>query len=166
MKRLKMKIVTNALLVLSVCTLAYSLPEDSQLPIQITSDTGGYDHQIGEGFYENNVVMTQGTLEIKSDHAKFTMKDDELDYVIATGKLIKIKYLPDKEKPWIFGEGEILEYFPKKNLLVLKNKAKIEQGEDIVEASRLEYNTVEQKVKALSGSKTDRVFFEIKPKGK
>lgn len=166
MKRFEMKIVINILLVLSLCSLSYSLPEDSDLPIQITSDSGGYDHQINEGFYENNVVMTQGTLEIKADYAKFIMVDDELDYVIANGKLLKIKYLPEEDKPWIFGEGEILEYFPKKNLLILKSKAKIEQGTDIVEASRLEYNTVEQKVKALSASKSDRVFFEVKPKGK
>ena len=166
MKQFMMKIIINTLLVVSLCSLSYSLPEDSNLPIQITSDSGGYDHQIKEGFYESNVVMTQGTLEIKADYAKFIMVDDELDYVVANGQLIKIKYLPEKDKPWVFGEGEILEYFPKKNLLILKNKAKIEQGTDIAEANRLEYNTVEQKVKALSENKQDRVFFEIKPKGK
>lgn len=167
MRRLKMKTVVSALWVTMLFSMAQALPEDSSLPIQITADNGGYDHQINEGFYEKNVVMVQGTLEIKADHAKFTMVDDELDLVIANGKLIKIKYLPEKDKAWVFGEGEILEYYPKKNLLILKKNAKLVQDTDIVEANVIEYNTLDKKVKALSGgNKSDRVFFEIKPKGK
>lgn len=167
MKPSKMTAAINALLVIALFSVAHALPEDSSLPIQITADTGGYDQKINEGFYESNVIMVQGTLEIHADYAKFTMVDDELDKVIANGKLIKIKYLPEKDKPWVFGEGEILEYFPKKNLLILKQNAKLTQDTDIVEANVIEYNTLDKKVKALStGNKADRVFFEIKPKGK
>lgn len=166
MKQLKMKRVISGLLMATMLSLVHALPEDSSMPIQITSDTGGYDHQINEGFYDNNVIMKQGTLEIKADHAQFKMLDDELDYVIARGKLIKVKYLPEKDKPWVYGEGEILEYFPKKNLLVLKVNAKLTQQDDMVEANRIEFNTLTKKVQALSDKKTDRVFFEIKPKGK
>lgn len=167
MKPLKMKTATSLLLISMMFSIANALPEDSSEPIQITADTGGYDHQINEGFYETNVVMVQGTLEIHADYAKFTMVDEELDHVIANGNLIKIKYLPEENKPWVFGEGEILEYFPKKNLLLLKKNAKLMQDTDIVEANVIEYNTIEKKVKALSGdNKSDRVFFEIKPKGK
>ena len=107
MKPSKMKITLSSLLAITLFSSAYALPEDSSLPIQITADTGGYDQKINEGFYDSNVIMTQGTLEIKADHAKFTMVNDELDQVIATGKLIKIKYLPEKNKPWVLGEGEI-----------------------------------------------------------
>ena len=167
MKPSKMKIALSSLLAITLFSSAYALPEDSSLPIQITADTGGYDQKINEGFYDSNVIMTQGTLEIKADHAKFTMVNDELDQVIATGKLIKIKYLPEKNKPWVLGEGEILEYFPKKNLLVLKKNAKLVQETDIVEANVIEYDTLNKKIKASGGNnKSDRVFFEIKPKGK
>lgn len=167
MKPSKMKVTLSSLFAMALFSVAHALPEDSSLPIQITADTGGYDQQINEGFYDSNVVMVQGTLEIQADHAKFTMVNDELDKVIANGKLIKIKYLPEKDKPWVFGEGEILEYFPKKNLLVLKKNAKLTQDTDIVEANVIEYDTLNKKVKALSGNnKSDRVFFEIKPKGK
>lgn len=168
MKQSKIKSVVNILLVaVFMVPIAQALPEDSSLPIQITADSGGYDQQINEGFYDSNVIMIQGTLEIHADHAKFVMVNDELDNVIATGKQIKIKYLPEKDKPWIFGEGEVLEYFPKKNLLVLKQNARLTQDTDIVEASTIEYNTLDKKVKALSdNNSSDRVFFEIKPKGK
>lgn len=167
MKPSKMKTAISSLFVMALFSVANALPEDSSLPIQITADTGGYDQAINEGFYDSNVIMVQGTLEIKADHAKFSMVDDELEKVIATGNLIKIKYLPEKDKPWIFGEGEVLEYFPKKNLLVLKKRAKLVQDTDIVEANVIEYDTLNKKVKALSGNnKSDRVFFEIKPKGK
>ncbi|GAA5093594.1 lipopolysaccharide transport periplasmic protein LptA [Wohlfahrtiimonas larvae] len=167
MKPSKMKTTLSLLLAITLFSTAHALPEDSSLPIQITADTGGYDQKLNEGFYDSNVVMVQGTLEIRADHAIFTMVDDELDKVVANGKLIKIKYLPEQDKPWVFGEGEILEYFPKKNLLILKQKAKLTQDTDIVEANAIEYDTLNKKVKALSGKdKSDRVFFEIKPKGK
>lgn len=167
MKPSKMKVTLSSLLMMALFSVADALPEDASLPIQITADTGGYDQQINEGFYDSNVTMTQGTLEIKADHAKFTMVEGELDKVIANGQLIKIKYLPEKDKPWVFGEGEILEYFPNKNLLILKKSAKLTQDTDIVEANVIEYDTLNKKVKALSGGKqSDRVFFEIKPKGK
>lgn len=168
MKRSKIKTVINIFLAsVLIMPIAQALPEDSNLPIQITADSGGYDQQINEGFYDTNVVMVQGTLEIQADHAKFKMINEELDNVIATGKKIKIKYLPEEDKPWVYGEGEILEYFPQKNLLVLKKNARLTQGTDIVEANVIEYNTLDKKVKALSDkNSSDRVFFEIKPKGK
>ncbi|OYQ72741.1 lipopolysaccharide transport periplasmic protein LptA [Wohlfahrtiimonas sp. G9077] len=166
MKPFKMKTLSSLLVAFGLFTMAHALPEDSAEPIKITSDTGGYDHQINEGFYDGNVVMVQGTLEIHADHAQFKMVNDELEEVIAKGNLIKIKYLPEADKPWVFGEGERLEYYPKKNLLVLSQRAKLTQEDDVVEAHRIEYDTINKKVKALSNQKSDRVFFEIKPKGK
>lgn len=168
MKRLNKIInIYTAVSIALLMSVANALPEDSALPIQITADMGGYDQQLNEGFYDKNVVMTQGTLEIRADNAKFSMVDNELEQVIANGQLIKIKYLPEKDKPWVYGQGEILEYFPKKNLLILKKNAKLTQDTDIVEANVIEYNTLEKKVRALSdANKSDRVFFEIKPKGK
>lgn len=143
----------------------YALPEDQNLPIKITSKEGSYNQETGMGVYKDDVIMTQGTLEIKADIATFNMVDDELNHVEATGNLIKIKYLPELDKPWIYGEGLELEYKPKEDLLILKKNAKITQDKDTMVADKIEYNIKTKKMRALSNSNKDRIIFKIEPKG-
>ncbi len=160
---IKLLLSSLGLALLSSIHLSHALPEDSSLPIQITADEVNYDQQTGEGVYKNNVIMTQGSLEIRADIAKFIMENNALSYVEAKGNLIKIKYLPEKDKPWVLGEGRTLEYYPNQNRLILKTDAKLVQEKDTVVADQIEYDTIAKKVKAHGKSKSDRVFFEIQP---
>lgn len=128
----------------TLVTPSFALPEDRELPIDITSDEGEYHQEEGFGIYTGNVVFTQGKLEIKADKATFYLKDGALDYVkaemLTKGKRVHIKDLPNKEDEWAYGKGEVLHYYPNKELLVLEVQAEVEQGGDIIKADTIDYH--------------------------
>lgn len=110
---------------------AFALQEDRQLPLDIVSDWSEfYNNEQGapSGIYRGNVVLTQGNLTIHADEATFKLIDGELDNIIATGNPVKIKDLPQLNEPWIFGEGLILSYFPKKSCLSWKKTLKLSKN--------------------------------------
>lgn len=167
--RITMRINTKIYKTLLIALLlqfsaSHALPEDSTQPINITADEAQYNQQTGEGVYNKNVLIKQGSLEIKADNAIFYMENGELSYVKAKGNLIHIQYLPEKDKPWVYGEGQNLEYYPKKNELILMNNAKITQDKDIVTANKIIYDTASKKITAKGRSNHDRVNFTIQPK--
>ncbi|MDG9729266.1 lipopolysaccharide transport periplasmic protein LptA [Ignatzschineria sp. RMDPL8A] len=144
--------------------MAWALPEDRNLPVDIVSDTGEYFQEEGYGIYTGNVVLTQGTLEIKADKATFYLKEGALDYVVAEslqkGKLVKIKYLPNHDDPWVFGEGKTLHYYPNKELLTLLTNAEVIQANDVVKAEQIDYRLDTKKVTA-SRSKKEQIKITI-----
>lgn len=142
---------------------AFALQEDRQLPLDIVSDWSEfYNNEQGapSGIYRGNVVLTQGNLTIHADEATFKLIDGELDNIIATGNPVKIKDLPQLNEPWIFGEGLILSYFPKKELLVLEKNAKVEQKQDVVNANKITYDLNTRTINA-ERSPDERVHFTI-----
>lgn len=142
---------------------AFALPEDRDKPLDIISDEAEYDQEKEMGTYTGNVVMTQGHLEIKADKATFYLVDGELDYIVATGKLVKIKDLPKKEDPWVYGEGKSLHYYPNRDLLELRTKAKVTQAKDIVTADKIDYNLETRKINAYRNDRK-QIHFTIQTK--
>lgn len=143
--------------------LALALPEDRDEPLNIVSDEATYDQAKETGTYTGNVVMTQGHLEIKADQATFYLVEGELDYIVATGKLVKIKDLPKEDEPWVYGEGKSLHYYPNRDLLELRTDAKVTQAEDIVTADKIDYNLETRKINAYRNDQK-QIHFTIKTK--
>lgn len=151
------------LLILLVHNSAYALQEDRKLPLDIVSDWSEFRNGpegTPSGIYRGNVVMTQGNLIIHADEATFQLIDGELDNIIATGNPVKIKDLPQPDEALIFGEGLILSYFPKKDLLILEKDAQVEQNQDIVNANKIIYDLNTRTINAERSAK-DRVHFTI-----
>ncbi len=154
-------------LILSLFTLlivnlqiSFALPEDRQLPLHIDADWSEFTNGTPTGTYKGNVVMVQGNLEILADKAIFQMVDGELEYIIATGDMVKIKDLPKPNEPWVYGEGRKLSYFPKKQTLELEIDAQVEQNRDVVVADKIIYN-LETRVINAERKDDGRVHFTI-----
>lgn len=151
-------------ILLAIITLnlptAFALPEDRQLPLYIDADWSEFTNGTPTGIYKGNVVMVQGNLEILADEAIFQMIDGELEYIIATGDMVKIKDLPKLNEPWVYGEGRKLSYFPKKQILELETDAQVEQNRDIVVANKIIYN-LETRVINAERKDDGRVHFTI-----
>lgn len=155
----------STILLWSSTNLAFALPEDRKLPLDINADWSEFSGGTPTGIYRGNVVLTQGNLKITADEAIFQLKEGELEYIIATGNPVKIKDLPQKDDGWIFGEGGSLSYYPKRHLLELEKNAKIEQNKDTVSANKITYNLETRKINAERSSK-DRVHFTIQMEGR
>ncbi len=154
------RITGITLLLLTIPHIAFAVPEDRKLPLDINADWSEFSGGTPTGIYRGNVILTQGNLSIHADEAIFQLKDGELEYIIATGTPVKIKDLPQANEAWITGEGGKLSYFPKRNVLELETNARIEQNKDIVTANKITYNLDSRTINAERSPK-DRVHFTI-----
>ncbi len=144
-----------------IFNFSMALPEDKTLPFELTSDSAQFDQAKGLGIYKGNVLLKQGTMEIRSTESRVYMVNQELEHIEGDGP-ITMKYLPDLAKPWINGQGEKLHYDAKTGIVTLTGKAKMVQGEDEITGDVMTYDVNKDVVRAV-GSGKNQVRIEIKP---
>ena len=155
------------LLLMLHCGTVFALKSDSDQPIVIDSNTATYDDVKAISIYTGNVISIQGSIRVNSDKLVVYFIKGEADKMVFTGNLAKFKQTPAEGDEDIIGEAEIGEFYPKKNLLVLINKATVRQGGGVYSSDMIEYDLKTSLVKAGekdSGSK--RVHVVLQPKAK
>lgn len=159
------RIAGSCLLLLS--TSASALESDSEQPIYIDSNTATYDDRKQISVYTGNVVTIQGTLRVDSDKLVVYMKDGVITKLVATGKPAKFEQLPQVGKEKIKGEGLIGEYYPDKDLLVLKKEASVWQGGNKSASDLINYDSKNSLIMAgEKSSDAKRVHTVFQPKSK
>ncbi|MEM7465531.1 MAG: lipopolysaccharide transport periplasmic protein LptA [Pseudomonadota bacterium] len=119
----------------------YALSTDSQQPIEIEADFAELDDQEGRTIYVGNVIVTQGSIRMKGDKLKVLFDADrDLEHVHMEGRPAYFKQTPDGGKEDVEGEGLIIEYFAKKGMLHLIQKAKLTQGARLFTGDRINYD--------------------------
>ncbi len=148
-------------------TLVGALDSDSEQPIYIDSNTATYDDKAQTSVYTGNVVTIQGSLRVDSDKLVVYLKNGAIDKLIATGEPAKFEQLPAKGKEKIKGEALIGEYYPEKNLLILKKQAVVWQGGNKSASELIHYDSRNALIKAgEKSSDSKRVHSVFKPKPK
>lgn len=144
-----------------------ALESDAEQPITIDSNTATYDDKQEISIYTGNVISIQGSIRVNSDKLTVYFVNGEADKLVFTGKMAKFKQTPKAGKDDITGEALIGEYYPKKNLLILKNKATVWQGNGTYASDFIEYDIKTSLVKAgEKSSDAKRVHVILKPKTK
>ncbi|MDD2724073.1 MAG: lipopolysaccharide transport periplasmic protein LptA [Methylovulum sp.] len=148
-------------------TVSFALESDADQPISIDSNTATYDDATETSTYTGNVISIQGSIRVNSDKLVVYLKNGEVDKLIFTGNRAKFKQTPNAGAEDIIGEALLGEYYPKKNLLVLQNKAVVTQGNATYSSNLIEYDIKSSLVKAgEKSSDTKRVHVILKPKAK
>ncbi len=134
---------------------AIALDSDKNAPIAIDADTTSIDFRTGQRVLTGNVDITQGTLNIKADKIVLIYKGDEIDTATAYGKPVKFKQLPEGHKEMVYGEGITLKLEHAKDLVTLKEKAKVTQGTNVITGKIIYYNmkTSKMTIKGQSSGK-------------
>lgn len=144
-----------------------ALESDADQPITIDSNTATYDDKEEISIYTGNVISIQGSIRVNSDKLTVYFVNGEAEKLIFTGDKAKFKQTPKEGKGDITGEALIGEYYPKKNLLILKNKATVWQGNGTYASDFIEYDIKTSLVKAgEKASDAKRVHVILKPKSK
>ncbi len=120
---------------------AQALDSDKNAPVTINADTTSIDFRTGKRILTGNVEITQGTLNIKADKVVLIYKGDDIDTATAYGKPVKFKQLPEGQTEIVHGEGKTLTLKQAKDLITLKNNAKITQGSNTITGKVIYYNT-------------------------
>ena len=145
-----------SLLLLSLLSCqAIALDNDTEQPLNIVSKEQIADFNSNKAIFLENVVATQGTIEVHSDKAEITRdSNDQLEEIVAYGKPATYKQLQENGKI-IHSQSSIIHYLPKKNLLILIGRATIWQENSHVDGERIEYNTVTKQLKATNENSQD-----------
>ncbi|HTA64439.1 MAG TPA: lipopolysaccharide transport periplasmic protein LptA [Xanthomonadaceae bacterium] len=157
--------IALALLLGLLCAGAWAKKSDRLQPMDAHADhLDGNLADDGISTLTGNVIMTQGTLEIRSDKAVITRKDGDMSYVVLTGNPVHMKELDENDEP-VYGTSQRVDYDLDKSIAILTVNAIVNQptrgqmhGEKIV--YDVNNNTV------TSGNDGTRVFMHMLAKPK
>jgi lipopolysaccharide export system protein LptA len=155
--------IALALFLALLCAGAEAKKSDRLQPMDSHSDRlDGNLADDGVSILTGNVIMTQGTLEIRSDKAVITRKDGEMSYVVLTGNPVHIKQLDENDEP-MYGTSQQVDYDLTKSIAILTVNAIVNQptrGE--MHGEKIVYDVDNGTV--TSGNDGTRVFVHMLPK--
>jgi len=151
------QLLSGLLLSLSLLSFpinAIALSSDRDQPINLEADHADIDDLKGISIYTGNVILTQGSMVIKSN--KLTLyndKNNELEKAIAVGnskKLATFKQRPEgKDKDFRARSITMIYYLDKDKIHLLK-KAYVWQAGDTFSGDKIIYDTKKETVLASS----------------
>lgn len=152
-----------AILLCSLCTLAWARSSDRQQPMDVTadhSDTSLADDSVST--LTGNVVVTQGTMVIHADKAVITRKSGDMSRVLLTGGPVSLKQ-DDENGEVMTATARQVDYDLTANTAVFTGNAVIDQPtRGQMHGERIVYNIKSGQV--TSGGDGTRVSMHILPK--
>jgi len=150
-------------LLLSAPTAVLGLPDDKQKPIELEADRAQYNQNTGISVYEGSVIVTQGSMRLTADTMTMRTEESAIQTVEAVGNPATFRYKPAVDKEEIHGVGQRVNYDAATGLIIVTEKARFTQGQDVFTGERVEYDLNKDVVKA-GGNDGSRVKFIIQPK--
>ncbi len=142
-----------ALAALLTWTNAWAEKADREKPVQIEADKMLADDSKKESVFEGNVVVTQGTLQLKGDRVIVRQDAEGFQYGIAYGKPATFRQKRDGVDEYIDGFAERLEYDGKKDFLQMFSAARLTKGSDEVRGDYISYNAKTEFFQVVGGGK-------------
>lgn len=151
---------------------ALALPNDRDQPIRIQADNAHLDDKQGVATYTGDVIITQGSMMIKGNTVTITRSaSGDIDVVTSVGNLAYFEQQQsaakaDKMKGW----AVTIQYQSQKDMVILTDRAKVENEGNTTEGEKIVYNTQTQVATAGRGgnvtSPRQRIDMVIQPKKK
>ena len=139
---------------------------DTDQPIEISADSAMREEPSGKTTYRGDVVLTQGSLEIRADSLVFSFDGDNSTLITAHGNPATLKQQPENADTPIDASAEVIEYHEKSERVRLVGQAKILQDGAVIEGNTIEYLVGTQRVMAAGSPETgapQRVKVTIPP---
>lgn len=164
--------MTKHLATLLACCLllavpqAHALKSDRDQPMDIVADRVDVDDNKGISTFRGNVQVTRGTLRMAGDVIVVHRdKDGELQSMVATGSPAMYRQRPDNKPNDVIAHANNINYNARTDIVVLREQAKVDQGNDTFSGEHLVYNANLDKVTAQGGGESkDRVRVRLQPK--
>ncbi|MCG8710362.1 lipopolysaccharide ABC transporter substrate-binding protein LptA [Brenneria sp. 4F2] len=144
----------NALLagsLLTVSVSAFAVTGDSNQPINIDSAQQSLDMQGNTVTFTGNVVVKQGTIEVKADKVVVIRPQGAQgrEVVEGYGNPVTFYQMQDNGKP-VKGHAQKIRYELANDFLVLTGNAYLEQMDSNVKGDRITYLVKQQQMEAFS----------------
>ena len=165
-----------ALAALIASPLAHAEKADRGKPVNIEADKVTVDDKNKIHIFEGHVILTQGTLTIRSDKLVVTQDMEGYQRGVATGGdggLARFRQKRDNKDEWVDGEGERLKHDARTELSQFFLRARVKSGNDEVRGQYIQYNGVTETYLVTNGpnattlpSQQSRVQVTLQPKKK
>jgi len=133
---------------------ARALSTDKDQPIEIEADSAEFDEKKGVTIYHGNVIVIQGSIRMTGNTMTvYFTEDEDLETVIMEGQPATYRQLPDDKEVYDEAEALRMEYHELKSLIVLIDQALVKQKGLRFSGNRIEYDTLNSRVKARGSIK-------------
>ena len=165
-------------LLLALALPAYAEKADKEKPINLEADRISMDDIKKQQIFEGNVILTQGTLQIRTNRLVVTQDADGFQKGVATGGangLARFKQKRDGSDDYVEGEGERIEHDAREEKTEFFIRGWVKNGLDEVKGQYISYDSLTEKyvvtngagqTKNATGAPQARVRAIIQPKGK
>jgi lipopolysaccharide export system protein LptA len=131
-----------------VSSLAFALPEDSQQPIHIHSDSAELDQNKNLAIYHGSVKMEQGTMTVTGDTMTVVLQDQLVVRIIAEGNRAHYQQQVKPDESMVFADAKKIVYFTQEERVELTGNAYLTQDKNEFTGELIKYDVNEGKVDA------------------
>ena len=165
-------------LLLALALPAYAEKADKEKPINLEADRISMDDIKKQQIFEGNVILTQGTLQIRTNKLVVTQDADGFQKGVAIGGangLARFKQKREGSDDYVEGEGERIEHDAREEKTEFFIRGWVRNGLDEVKGQYISYDSLTEKyvvtngagqTKNATGTPQARVRAIIQPKGK
>ncbi|WP_274571883.1 lipopolysaccharide transport periplasmic protein LptA [Neisseria leonii] len=118
----------------------WALESDRSRPIEIEADQGQLDQRNQSTTFSGNVIIRQGTLNIRAASVNVVTANNE-QVMKALGSPVQFSQMLDNNKGTVNGRANRIDYTSADGMVVLSGNARVTRGGDSAEGDRITYNT-------------------------
>ena len=167
-----------ALLLTALALPAHAEKADREKPMNIEADRMSMDDINKVQVFEGNVVLNQGTLQMRTNRLVVTQDADGFQKGVATGGadgLARFKQKREGVDEYLEGEGERIDHDARQEKTEFFIRGWVKSGQDEVKGPYISYDALTEKylvtngsgeTKTATGAAQARVRAIIQPKGK
>lgn len=149
---------------LSISPMAQGKSSDRNQPMDVQADnTDAVMEDNSDSTLNGNVVITQGTLQIKADRAIIHRSKGDIDKVTLTGGPVVMKQVNDSGEP-MNAQASTIVYTLSSDLILLSGNVNIEQPRGSMRGENVKYDLKTGRLNG--GGDGNRVSMRIMPKNK
>jgi lipopolysaccharide export system protein LptA len=127
---------------------ALALPEDSQQPIHIHSDSAELDQNKNLAIYHGSVKMEQGTMTVTGDTMTVVLQDQLVVRIIAEGDRAHYQQQVKPDESMVLADAKKIVYFTQEQRVELTGNAYLTQDKNEFTGELIKYDVNEGKVDA------------------
>ena len=134
---------------------------DGDKPVHLESDratvknTGRSNNENRVSVFTGNVVLTQGTMIIRSDKMEIEEDKDGLQSFTAYGNLVSYRQKSEGKDEYVEGWGERMEYDNRTDKVEFFKQARLRRGADEVHGEYISYESITEFFQVNNGKNTN-----------
>lgn len=141
------------MILLSGSLNAHALESDRNQPIAIEADQGSLDQKNQVTTFSGNVIIKQGSLNIRAANVRVSQDKSGNQTMHAEGNPVKFGQQLEN-KGYVEGQGNKVEYASATGLVKLSGNAKVQRGGDVAVGDVITYNMRTEVYTVLGGNVT------------